>query len=376
MKLGHLFPNIENLECYYDNCNNHALKACSLSITKLKSLTLRYSIISDFGIRSILSANQSTLTELNIMDCSHIIGNISASLFTNLQTLTLMSLDRLDISLLHLISFGWTGLVELHLSNIRCIDDEILSLILPNLSNLKCLSLSNNPLHGRGLSGLFPKSLVEFNLSSYYGFPDDGLNELISDNLSNVTKLSLSSIGRLKGESFLQHSFPKNLTYLNISYMVSLSEQGLKNMLSFNLIHLRVLKLKLVHYNNITGEDMEFLPSTLKELDLSDCCGLTEQGLSSILSQDLSNLTILNLQNIGMKNLSKKEILLPPLPQSLTSLNLSYNTRLSNNHLCQLFFNEMTNLTSLDLTERNDKLLTSECISHITHTLSNLIINY
>eukprot|EP01038_Epipyxis_sp_PR26KG_P004957 gene4957-6930_t len=353
MKLGHLFPHLENLECLYQYCNDLALSCSSLYITKLKSLLIHSPVVTDIGISSILSANQSSLTQLSIYTGFNISGSdISPTLLTNLKELTL-NRSRITGENFYRMSIALTGLIKLSLISVDNINDENLSRILLNVSNLKYLSIRFTTFTGHGMTGIIPQNLIELDLHGCYNIDSNGIIEIFSNNLTNLIILNMQWIQGEVTEQSLQN-FPQNLLNLNLSRMNSLDEKGLTHILSCLNQKNQLKILKLSNNKRITGEEsMKFLPNSLEELDLSYCFDISEQGLSQILSKNLCNLTILNVSNIRMESKNKLSTSLPPLPHSLTSLNLSSIGLITDNHLCQLFSTEMNNLTSLDLSHNS-----------------------
>eukprot|EP01038_Epipyxis_sp_PR26KG_P014499 gene14499-19465_t len=367
MKLGHIFHNIENLTISYPFHDDVASISGAVSITKLKSLALHASIVTDIGISAILSSNQSSIAKLELLACHYINGsNISPSFLTNLTELTISGCKGINPDGLHAMTFGLTGLSKLSLVDLNMTSDDNLNSLIPeNLTNLTYLRLSHLNFHGRRISEHLPHSLTELDLSHLFHIRI--INEVFSYNLSNlkILKISCVTIGEVNSTS----SFPTNLTRLDSNFL-TLNEQGLVTFLSFNLIHLRYLNMN--NNDRITGEDsMKLLPISLVELHLSGCGNFTEKGLHQLLSQNLSNLTVLNLSGTDFKSTIKDDGLnstsplsLPSLPQSLTSLDLSYTRQLTDYHLYQLFANDMTNLTTLDLPTYID-IITNDCLLQI-----------
>ena len=117
------------------------------------------------------------------------------------------------------------------------------------------------------------------------------------------------------------------------------------------------------------------LPSSLETLYLYDCSSITNDGLCSILSNNLTNLQSLDIR--GLILINKETISKMILPSSLTDLNMSSIPYIDNNSIIAMMSNNnLSNLTKLNISynpKTNNNILSKLLPSAIIEKLK--IIN-
>eukprot|EP01038_Epipyxis_sp_PR26KG_P015084 gene15084-20296_t len=320
-----LLPNL--VELNYEGNNLENFRFISLGINGLLSLSL--------------SGMEMTSTDDSIQET-----------LKNLRNLTSFSIEDTPtfsgISLAHMLPASLTNIELRNCLNVShkglC---NILSNNLSNLISLELFKLNPTIMMG-GICSLpsLPSSLNSLYIAHIPSFLDKELNELCSD-LPHLDTLVLTSLGMLTGKK-LSFILPQNLRVLTIIDVKNFSDTGLKYFLSNKL---RILSRISINCHLITGEGLaEVLPQSIFLLDLSGCY-LSEKGLKNILSNDLLNLEYLDLSYCDIIiNNNKESIRL--LTSELSTLHINGNKKMTDNGLYHLFLhNNLTNLTRLDMSE-------------------------
>eukprot|EP01038_Epipyxis_sp_PR26KG_P013632 gene13632-18293_t len=346
---------------------NSTLINLSKHCKNLTSLELgRCYDVNETGLLAILESNVEVLTELSLLEFTELEGiEINQELLLNIKTLELR-LNDWNENMLKSMS--------VRLKSLRSLTVETVSLTtwrssLPNLLQLEYLTISLQlDTENDNLQELFPQSLIELSFTwdledfSNYDFFNNYTNtinkkkrkqNLISFHLlENLQHLSIknsclneSSDG---DNSDYTPTLPSGLITLDLSeYAVKLSSENLVQMLSMKKF-INLVKLDLSNQDRISGVGLQgLLPPSLEYLDLRFCRSITNEGFLDILSNDIPNLTFLNLSHCLFLESRRHPFL--PLPRSLLTLTLSQMPHLSMKNLAILFSSFLSNLTYLNL---------------------------
>jgi hypothetical protein len=272
-----------------------------------------------------------------------------------------LSLKKLDISYLNNFKF----------------DNIVIYDILRNKSALIALHLN----HQKRISGRqfhLSACLKILDLSGCYGMEDDGLFDILVNDLSNLEELNLSYIPM---DSIIEviklPSLPQSLTKLNLS-CCELKDDVLVVLLSYDLSNLKHLDLSnnkditfrdstqllpsrleyledLAYFHCRVNENITFkeftqlLPSSLEYLNISRCDSINIYGLCSILSNNLSKLEELYMDGLHLSQMIfEGNLNVPSLPQSLFEIHFNYSD-LVESAVKTFLSSELVNLKLLDL---------------------------
>jgi F-box and leucine-rich repeat protein 14 len=222
----------------------------------------------------------------------------------NLESLNLSGCYNLsDVNLTHAFATELPNLKTLDLSLCKQITDSSLGRIAHTTKNLEVLELGgccNFTNTGLLLISWGLKKLKVLNLRSCWHVSDLGIGhiagmskETAEGNLQ-LEHLGLQDLQRLSDESLRYISEGlKSLKSVNLSFCVSVSDNGLKSLSSM----FELKKINLRSCDNISDIGLSYLSEgacNITELDVSFCDRITDQGLSH-LSQGLFHLQTLSL---------------------------------------------------------------------------------
>eukprot|EP01038_Epipyxis_sp_PR26KG_P010704 gene10704-14372_t len=253
------------------------------------------------------------------------ISNLESILMTNnfficLESFSCYNCLISDVILNSILSYS-TKLNTILISNLPHITDAGLSSSLAVCqSKIQELTIAHCP----GITGtnISPSLLTNLTLFHYYG---DGLEGLpsMSLGLTGLQKLLLCNMN-------IPYSFRE--IFIN---MKSLTE------------------IEVSHSSSFSGVNLQHaISASVKELTLKNCVNLTYGGLCDILTNNLTNLVVLELHNLQLDVEDNGQVRhLPPLPSSLVCLTLNNMHTLTDKELNELFSKDLPALDSLEMTK-------------------------
>eukprot|EP01038_Epipyxis_sp_PR26KG_P013409 gene13409-17981_t len=259
------------------------------------------------------------------------------------------------------------------------VGDKLSLNILSIFKNLEIFTCKDCPIMSDELLMEISKYLTKLKsfslISSFADISDESLANMLSTNESSLSKLIVNGdintkiTGRIFSPMLLS-----NLEELDLSGCVNISEKdycsislSLKNLkilsISGNEEHaiiddqlLKSMMQKLpnltslsVNRGNFNGEFHPKLPSSLTSLSLTDAENVTYRGLRKLLSNDLSNLTLLHISrnDHGIDGTAFSGL----LPQSLAELVIDSCEEILDEDLISIFSdNNLSNLVTLKVT--------------------------
>eukprot|EP01038_Epipyxis_sp_PR26KG_P013642 gene13642-18306_t len=308
------------------------------SLTSLNFLSCR--IMTLRGLNSALSNNLSNVTNFRLFGVINLRNNID-----ELRILPMRRLTSLILSVLR------SSFFDNHL-NLLLSDD--------NISELEFLNLSNNHyITAESCKDLHFPNLMVLDISYCSRIANNGLcNILLKWHMSNLTKLNISHLHKLTGQG-LSGLFPQSLTNLDLSNCPMICSEGLCEIFSNNhLSNLTELKMNQSIVNLLLI--CPSLPVSLVTLSMAESSKLSDENLNQLLSNNLTNLLHLNIAYcIEIKG---DGLLSGIFPESLTKLNLN-GINMTENNLNHIFTsNNLTNLTMLELTDYHNNTLQTDFI--------------
>jgi hypothetical protein len=264
--------------------------------------------------------------------------------FPNLNKLVLSCDNDGDINSSLLLPQSLTSL-DIEWFSLNFSMTSIIQMFSVKFINLIDLDISNQyRMTGVGFRGLLPPSLKILNLSKCESIEDEGLCDILSNNLPNLEQLYLYRLSKVTG-SISFPPLPQSLILLFLRDIKNLSEYGLVTLLSSlsNLKHLHLSGNRQLTGNCLKG----LLSSSLESLYLNRCKSITNDGLCSILSNNLSNLQMLSIGQL--KLLTNEGMVKMILPSSLTAIDVSgLNDNIDENSMtAMLSNNKLLDLTTL-----------------------------
>eukprot|EP01038_Epipyxis_sp_PR26KG_P013269 gene13269-17779_t len=249
----------------------------------LSSLTISLLRFSDAGMNQLLSNKPQNLSKVKIFCPNLTSEGLDEILPLSIKELQLGNCGIANKGLCNILSNDWPDLFRLDLSYCHIIDFG------------ESFRLSASKLHSLNL-----------NLNSE--MTDDGLYHLfLHNNLVNLTELYMTDLSRITNLA-LRPSLPQSLVTLNISGMINLTDQGLKQLLSNNLINLRNFNASMcitITCHGLTG----VLPSSVEYLNFCRCTSLTCKGLFNLLMSSSLCLKKIDISGSGIdKKYSKSAI--------------------------------------------------------------------
>eukprot|EP01038_Epipyxis_sp_PR26KG_P013584 gene13584-18233_t len=246
------------------------------------------------------------------------ISKVSEELYRNYDFFNaLFSTNLTHFKLKELSSTSWcvvsslpSSIKEVTLRSCWELNDENMSCLFANAHNMINFNHFEvsycNRFTGLGQVGLFPPAIRSIVLYGCFSMTDQGLRDLFSSNLPNLTSLTLSYMTKITF-NLCDVILPASLTHLCFSMNTMISNNGYVRLFSSNQFpNLTSLEF---HYpmDSFTGVGMNgLLPSSLLELDLSHCSPVSYEGMMDLLSNNLRNLKFLNIMRSQYRSWHEK----------------------------------------------------------------------
>eukprot|EP01038_Epipyxis_sp_PR26KG_P004284 gene4284-6071_t len=212
-----------------------------------------------------------------------------------LLSINTTNLSEIDISGLRITGEGFSNVLpqslsSLQLSQCRITSKGLCDILSNDLPNLEYLDLSSSCITGIDCSESFALSLTALTTldicNNEHMTEECVLRLFLNNKLPNLTELNMSGLKAIANFE-LQPSLPQSLVCLDIFAMTNLTNNGLKQLLSHNLLNLHALGASSLY--SITGDGLVgVLPRNLNDIDLSHCKSLTCRGLYDLLVNNSS----------------------------------------------------------------------------------------